>query len=240
MQPQRGYPNSEPKPMKKILCCAAVLTAMLFGCSEKSEDGTGVGDVDGETGLKLDKTVLSLKYGDTEQIFVVSGDAGRCNWSSDNEFVATVDSEGNVKARHVGTADITVVSGTHREACKVEVLPQSELFVEPVLDFGASQAQIIAKEKRELKGESLRTLVFGSSDSRIESVIYVFEEGRMTEAVVSFYYSASVAGAMKEFLRERYELTANTDNRIFTMFGNGVVVVVELPANHILLSYTQA
>lgn len=227
--------------MKKTLYAAVVMAVLLYGCS-KGENGNifEFGGEGGGSGLRLDRTELTLKCGDTGRITVVSGDAERCIWSSADEFVATVDSEGNVKARHVGTTDIDVVSGTDRASCKVEVSSSNRLFVEPVRDFGASPAQIIAKEDRKLRGESLRTLVFVSSDSRIESVIYVFEEGKMAEAVVSFYRTVSLAEALEEFLGERYELVANTDDRLFTMRGNGVVVAVELQTAYIRVSYTEA
>jgi len=77
--------------------------------------------------VHLNTNTLSLEVGDTEQLTatVMPEEATdkSVTWESDDEGVATVDDDGNVKAIGGGSATITVrtVDGDHEDACSVEV-----------------------------------------------------------------------------------------------------------------------
>ena len=97
------------------------------------------------TGVTLDQTELSLIVDGTAKLdaTVEPNDATDKNvtWSSDNDDVATVDADGNVKAVAPGTATITVTTqdGSHTATCTVTVTAKTyTVSVNPTsIDFGS-------------------------------------------------------------------------------------------------------
>jgi len=79
------------------------------------------------TGVTLSKTTLSLTEGDSSKLTATVAPSNAANkevtWESSNTSVATVDSNGNVKAIKAGTATITVTTkdGNHTATCTVTV-----------------------------------------------------------------------------------------------------------------------
>ena len=77
------------------------------------------------TEVKLNKTSLSLAMGDAETLIATvspeSATDKTVTWSSDNEGVAKVDSNGKVTAVSVGTAKITAKAGDKTADCTVTV-----------------------------------------------------------------------------------------------------------------------
>lgn len=79
------------------------------------------------TGVTLDQTDLTLFTGQSEQLTatVTPDNATNKNvtWSSNDDTIATVDTNGNVTAVAAGTATITVTTedGSHTATCKVTV-----------------------------------------------------------------------------------------------------------------------
>lgn len=77
--------------------------------------------------IALNKTALSLTRGDTEKLIATITPQNATNknvtWSSDNTSVASVNENGEVKARGKGTAIITVTSedGKYTAKCEVNV-----------------------------------------------------------------------------------------------------------------------
>lgn len=81
------------------------------------------------TGVTLDKTSLSLTAGDTATLTATVAPENATNkavtWRSDNDAVATVDSNGKVTAVSSGTATITATAGGKEAACTVYVTTYS-------------------------------------------------------------------------------------------------------------------
>ena len=79
------------------------------------------------TGVSLNKSKLNLNAGDTETLTATVAPTDASNkavtWKSNKESVATVDSEGKVKAIAAGEATITVTTtdGSFTADCKVTV-----------------------------------------------------------------------------------------------------------------------
>jgi len=84
------------------------------------------------TGVTLNKTTLSLTEGDTSKLTATVAPSNATNkevtWVSSNTSVATVDTNGNVKAVKAGTATITVTTkdGNHKASCTVTVTAKQE------------------------------------------------------------------------------------------------------------------
>lgn len=72
--------------------------------------------------VKLNRSKLVLEVGKSEQLRM-NGTKKNVIWSSKNEKIASVDSEGRVKAIQPGTTNIFAKVGKKRYTCKVTVLP---------------------------------------------------------------------------------------------------------------------
>ena len=115
--------------MKKMWKALAVLTAIaLFGSAFTACKSDDDGDDDvSVTGVSLDKPSAELEVGGTLTLTPTIEPANATNpnvsWSSSDENVATVDENGTVTAKAVGTADIIVTTedGGKTATCTVTV-----------------------------------------------------------------------------------------------------------------------
>ena len=191
--------------MKKILFLLAMLPMLVFtACSD-----------DDENSLSLDKSEISLYYED--EIKLIASD--NVTWSSEDEFVAKVSSNGIVEGGHVGKTFIVASNGAETVKCAVEVKPKYNTFVEPVLDFGANKADIKAKEKRELVTDNATSLGYKDSKDGV-AIIYTFKNGKMNACGFGLQYKYT--DDIMDFLLERFApATMNIDKDRF-IFVNGM------------------
>lgn len=77
------------------------------------------------TSVSLNKTSLSLKVGESETLSVIIRPSNATDktviWTTSDSEVATVDSNGNVTAKKVGSATISATAGGRVASCSVEV-----------------------------------------------------------------------------------------------------------------------
>ena len=66
---------------KFVLTLAALPAVLLAGCKQESNYNN----------ITLDKYALEMRTGDTQIVYVETGDPDNVAWRSDNEFVATVE-----------------------------------------------------------------------------------------------------------------------------------------------------
>jgi uncharacterized protein YjdB len=106
------------------LCAIAVLMVFVFtGCN----DGNDTGKEIPVTGVGLSETEFGLKLGEEETLTANVQPANATNknviWSISPSGFASVDNNGTVKAKAVGTAIITVITddGRKQAVCKVNV-----------------------------------------------------------------------------------------------------------------------
>lgn len=171
--------------MKKI--ASPFICSLLFILSSCSSDK-----------LTLDKTSLSLYAEDTEQLTANEN----VDWSTENEFVASVDEDGLVEANHVGRTYIVASSKNGEERCRVTVKAEYNTYTEPLFDFGKSMADIKKKEKRTVALETETSLGFTPKESALEAIMYLFEDGKMTSSGAFVKLSRAVEATY--FLLERY------------------------------------
>ena len=191
--------------MKKILFLLAMLPMLVFtACSD-----------DDENSLSLDKSEISLYYED--EIKLTASD--NVTWSSEDEFVAKVSSNGVVEGGHIGKTFIVASNGSETVKCVVEVKPKYNTFVEPALDFGASKADIKAKEKRELISETATGLGYKDSKDGV-AIIYTFKNGKMNACGFGLQYK--YADDIMDFLLERYAPATMNDDKNTFIFVNGM------------------
>lgn len=172
--------------MKKILFLS-LATLLMAGCSK--DDGAK---------LSLSTNSVSLYSEDTEKVTA----SEKVTWSSDDEFVATIDNDGTITGEHVGKTIITATSNNGEDKCAVEVKAKYNTYTEPIFEFGASKSTIKSKESRILDTEKETSLLFKPEKSAIQGVGYLFKDGKMTSIGVNVKLSS--AQEATKFLIERY------------------------------------
>lgn len=104
-----------------LLCIVCI--GSLAACKGNGGVGDSIGAEESLIPLSLDKEQATLLIGDemwlTANYTETTGNA--LDWSSDNDFVATVSGEGKVVANAVGEATITASYGAEKVSCKVSV-----------------------------------------------------------------------------------------------------------------------
>ena len=178
--------------MKRIAYLAAVLLA-LVGC--KKDPPVQKVSV---TGITLNPTALSIPEGGTETISATVSPSDATNklvlWSTDNSSVATVSSDGTVKAQEVGTATITAKSddGGLTATCTVTVkarVPLTGISIDP------TSLTLTEGETGEITvtftpaNASYKTLSWTSSDPSVatvsEGTVTAIKSGKTTITVTS-------------------------------------------------------
>ena len=137
----------------------------------------------GVTGVTLDKTALTVEVGEEARLSATvlpdGASSTAVTWSSSDKNVAAVDSYGNITAKGVGTAVITVktVQGSKSASCTVTVTQKpSEITLNKkslTLYEGESEALTAAFLP---ENTTLKELIWESSDEKIATV----ENGKVT------------------------------------------------------------
>lgn len=131
----------------------ATITATLSNGVTKSYKLHVVEDDDfkANSGVQLDRTSLTLKPGEYDQIIATAVDAPAYEfevvWASANEEVATVDDIGVVRAVAPGTADILAIDLLSRETKKCKVTVERENNVGISVVYKGSTYEITADEE---------------------------------------------------------------------------------------------
>ena len=96
------------------------------------------------------------------------------------------------------------------------------LYLEPVLDFGASASQIKAKERRDFKRESGGTLLYEGSNYAEDYMGYMFENGKLESAAVNLKLSTPVED-VESFLSGKYKKIGESEGIFY--WGNDKVML---------------
>ena len=144
----------------------AVITAKIEGTDISASCEVNV------KGIVLDKTTLAMIKGESQKLTVTGAESSSVIWTSSNEAVAKVNSEGNVTAVGIGKAVITAkIEGT-------DISASCEVNVKGIVLDKTTLAMI--------KGESQKLTVTGAESSSViwtssnEAVAKVDSEGNVT------------------------------------------------------------
>lgn len=120
-------------------------------------------------------------------------------WKSSNDFVASVNNDGNVIAEHVGKC--TISNG--KNSCKVTVTPKSNFLKEPITEWGISKSQLISKCGSDYK-ESGNSIGYLTNSNVAPITMYSFDSNdRLSGSVVMV--NTDYTSEMADFLVERYQ-----------------------------------
>lgn len=188
--------------MKKItwlLAAAALPMAIAL---------TACGD-DDPTEIYLNTNSAAVNYGATTTLTATEKN---CSWSSDNDFVASVDQNGKVTANHVGEAVITAAKNGVSATCKVTVLGTNTNFLLPVLDWGATVAQVKAQVPATLNLViDLADQLGYTTDGGFPSYGYTFSSNALDGVGMIVTAEQDETGDLYEFLGQHYELINEGD-----------------------------
>ena len=152
------------------------------------------------TGIKLNKTSLTIDYGKTAVITATISPSTSTNktvsWSSNNTSVATVDKNGKVTGKSNGTATITAkTSNGKTEKCKVTVKKQDQL------DFSYKGN---GKVKAQFSSETMKI---------VEKHLYDFNANTFYKVINSYggfnKYAKSLGGIFGEYYGKK--ITGRTE-----------------------------
>ena len=101
------------------------IAKLLIATAMDTNNSSNTGGTNQQVMISLDKTNVTLKIGENEEITLVatlpSGLNKEVHWITNKPGIATVDENGKVKAVGVGTARITASTGVKSVSCKVTV-----------------------------------------------------------------------------------------------------------------------
>lgn len=100
--------------------------------------------------LSNPSATIILHRNDEQAVSLKSGD--NISWSSNNEFVATVE-DGKVTGKHVGSTTIVAQNDESRIEVPVTVTPAYFLYDDPIIEFGLTKKTLLARETHELISE---------------------------------------------------------------------------------------
>lgn len=218
--------------MKKI----KYLGLMLL-CTVMSLSFTACSDDDDDYTKKLSQNELSLIAGQSVKL-MYNGD---CAWKSDEPLIAEVDNGGNVTANRVGETTIWA----NNESCKVKVTPKYDTYIEPLVDWGASENEVTSfMAGFDYLGKEDNMIGF-YDDMRGIGYLYMFTNNSLTASAITANV-ISKGDEVVDFLLERY-VTVNVDENSNTVVmasidgkmgvgvklnaGNGLMMVIYAPFN---------
>lgn len=204
----------------QLLICLAILT--LMGCG-KSDD----------LPLTINETEVKLHY-DGEFIFSIKN-APSVEWTSSDEFVGTIGSDGKFEARHIGETTITAKVKWQTVTAKVVVEPTVVGVIEPYMVFGKRKHDVKNVETRQLANETPATVFYTETSAYTFGAIYHFENNLFT-AVDLLWNDAKMEDSYV-FYAERYELTS-TSNNVYSFRDKSKSMVVELSYERSPVGYT--
>jgi hypothetical protein len=195
------------------------IASILTSCNKKDEV---VPD------YKIDAASVSIHYDETHTFAVTQGSAAitasTLSWTSTDQTVGTITTDGVFKAKKIGKTTIKGVSGDKIVKAEVTVTPYSTLGVEPYFLYGATKAATKSKETRTLAVEDETGLMYLGENSKVRNVMYLYENGGLTNAALLMANDDALVKEAAKFFDERYQFAGKTDDAYF--FTDGVSVAV--------------
>lgn len=179
--------------MRKIVCFFSVIV-LLCACNRRGISPQGI----------------TFYCGDSIQL-MVDGLAA-IGFRSEDPFVASVDDQGIVKGRHIGTTQVYQAANVASAAvCSVVVKPRYEYFEEPLLDWDMTQEQLLnmlgVPTDTMLRANQLLYL-YGDFYSERYATGYVFVGNKLQSALIITNQLTFLQ--VQDFLDERYAIDTET------------------------------
>lgn len=241
--------------MKNLFLIAAF--ALSFVACSKDDDGLSSNDLVGKWSIYEFEENGEVEPADldTELCYWEFKSGGNCeeyDYYMNRTSKGTFSLEGDVvTVTYDGKSSGVTVLEMHKDRVVVEMEDDGEkyiarmkrtdnvpmLYLEPVLDFGASVAQIKAKERRDFDREDANTIAYKHSNYAEKSVGYTFKDGKMEAAVVILSISTPVED-VESFLSGKYEKLGK-DNDIFYWANDKLIIGLSVRTSGYTIIYMQ-
>lgn len=183
--------------MKKVLLAAvfALAGVSFFSCSSSNDDEP----------FTMNERTITIQKGDKYTIT----HTGKASWSSEDNFVASVN-DGEVTANHVGETAIYAMSGGSKSQCNVTVRGSYNYFREPLCKLNATPEDVMRYETRSLdtkKSDRTTLIYYPAMNENIDVVAYTFKNDKLESAFVAMTMHGNASQAlqmMNNFMSERY------------------------------------
>ncbi|MDE6410075.1 MAG: Ig-like domain-containing protein [Muribaculaceae bacterium] len=183
--------------MKKFFLMLAVALPMFFMAS--------CGDDNDEDALSLDQISATMDYGKTIKL---TPSEKKGEWESTNEFVATVDKDGNVKAEHVGKATIKYLKDGQTATCAIIVNATNTYFDTPQ-NWGSSVAQVkssnFVKEMNLFVDKPDQLMYAINSDLDYPWYGFLFENDKLDGSSINFPTTIGREHNFTEYYTQHYK-----------------------------------
>ncbi len=183
--------------MKKALVLVAVMAIAFMGCKK-------------DKSINLTEESTSLYHQETYQIPATC--VNPITYSSENEYHATVSSEGLVTAQFVGSTTILLQSEGDSKSFTVNVMPKSNLYTEPNITFGETKDAVIAR---------LGTPAVSQDDaigyayaSPVDLLMVMFDDYNRVSGY-ALVLPDNYSSELKTFVEERYD---------YVMYSEGIYI----------------
>lgn len=198
--------------MKKLLYLLSVVVMFaMTACSDK-EDEPSVISVPAE---------ISLNVGDSYDIKTTPS----LNWTSEIPLIASVNDDGRVLGLLDGETLLKASYNSKNYSISVKVSATDNSINLPCLAFGKDKDYIQSVDKREryMYSTDDELILWGEDGSVVDNVRYVFENGKMTGAILVSHFAN--LDKVKAFLSQRFATTKNSDSAIEMISPKGDVVL---------------
>lgn len=183
--------------MKNVLLAAvfALAGVSFFSCRSSNDDEP----------FTMDERAITIQNGDKYTIT----HTGKASWSSEDNFVASVN-DGEVTANHVGETAIYAMSGGSKSKCNVTVRGSYNYFREPLCKLNATHEDVMRYETRSLdtkKSDRTTLIYYPAMNENIDVVAYTFKNDKLESAFVAMTMHGNASQAlqmMNNFMSERY------------------------------------
>lgn len=183
--------------MKKVLLAAvfALAGVSFFSCSSSNDDEP----------FTMNERAITIQKGDKYTIT----HTGKASWSSEDNFVASVN-DGEVTANHVGETAIYATSGGYKSQCNVTVRGSYNYFREPLCKLNATPEDVMRYETRSLdtkKSDRTTLIYYPAMNENIDVVAYTFKNDKLESSFVAMTMHGNASQAlqmMNNFMSERY------------------------------------
>ena len=174
--------------MKKVFLLVFA-ASILVACEESSKS------------IQLSPSSVNLYYDETQQIQVLS-ETGSFEWSTANDFHATVSSSGKITTGHVGSTIITAKQGKKEGTCSVTIKPKYYLYDTPYFGWGETMTQVSNKLGTPDQIQT-NVLVYVLSEADGIIAMYMFTDGKLTGVGITL--NVKNATTLTYYLVERYQ-----------------------------------
>lgn len=206
--------------MKKISIIASALL-VLCSCGKEKEP------------LTVTPESLTMYYEGTAQL---TTNAEAPTFSAPDEFYATVDANGLVKAGKVGKTKIIVSADNGVVDVPLTIIPAYDLYPDIDPYMGASMSQISSKFGT---GYSTSTASGGGTMwtytdyNKYSNIAFLFEGGKVTQALVAL--STTYTSMLTSHLKERYTVAGMLNDYFFLLnHDKSVMIALTVYSNRLL------